>query len=257
MMSMFAKKRFPSRMSRLFPIAVAGLGFVTALSSSSAFAQRGFFRGHTQSSVPNQRFATNSAPAHLVVTTNQDAWEFQAMAESAIESERYEQAARTVARATEKDSENGMLHLFASHVFFAIADYEQAARELDLATDLMPDTDWHRIYHQISWIDNRKNYASQVNRLVAYIKQNPTSIDAQVVFGFHAAVRGKPDLAKTHLDWVLSAQADHALAGRLIHSFGQQKHQSVKVGSQRLGGRAGTIGLGTGLVNGSGGRLGS
>ena len=231
-----------SNPSQSIAVRVVGLALAIMFAPSTSHAQRGQYRTSHHFSQPE-----------LVVTTNQNAWGLQASAESAMESERYQQAASMVAQAITQDPDNGMLHLFAAHAFFAIGDFEKAAAELGAATELMPNVDWHRTYHQISWIDNRKNYSSQINRLVAFIAENPTSIDAQVVFAFHAAVRGKPDLAKKHLDWILGTEKKHDLAGRLIHLLAGRTNVPVRVNSQSLGRRKPHA---TGFVNGTGARLG-
>lgn len=149
------------------------------------------------------------------IVTNKAAATFQTAAESAFGSGDLNYAAQSVSMAIKKDSNNGLLHLFASHVYFAIGDYRAAAHEIDVATRIVPFNQWGVVVRNVHRFDSRQHYEAQLYQLNRYLDQNPGSVDARVVLGFYSSLRGERRVAGDQFAIVLNSQPQHALAKRL------------------------------------------
>ena len=136
-----------------------------------------------------------SARSGNFIVTNEAASAFQTAAESSFSSGDLNYAAQSVAMAIRMDRDNGFLHLFASHVYFAIGDYHAAAREIDIATRIVPINQWGAIIRNADRLAIRQHYEAQFHQLHRYLDHNPTSTDARVVYGFYSAVRGERRVA--------------------------------------------------------------
>ena len=109
--------------------------------------------------------------------------------------------------------------MFASHVYFAIGDYRAAAREIDIATRIVPISHWGAIIRNADRLGSRQHYEAQLHQLHRYLDQNPTSEDARVVYGFYSAAMGERRVASDQFSIILNLQPRHELASRLSNGF--------------------------------------
>lgn len=185
-------------------------------------------RSTTQNGTRGGNSARKKVRPNLVVT-NRAAFSPQKVAESALKSEQVEFAAYVVDYAVQKDSQNGLLRLFSSHVHFAAGDYAKAASELNWATQNISKTQWNLIVENIERLDSRENYASQQNKLAEYLSANPQSNEARVIYGFHAMANGKRDLAIQEFSNVLSVEPTNSLATRMKNTMVTPAHHDRAV----------------------------
>ena len=158
------------------------------------------------------------------IVTNPQATAYQAAAERALKSGDLSYAAQSVTMAIKKDRRNGLLRLFAAHVFFATGNYPASARELEFATQLVPANHWGMVARNVHRIDSRQHFEAQMEQLTRYLDKHPNSPDARVLYGFYSSVDGQSRVAADQFFIVLNFEPNHTLAKRLQTSFNARPH---------------------------------
>ena len=157
---------------------------------------------------------TSSQSGNFIVA-NAKASPFQAAAEIAFRTGELHYAMQSSAMALKQDPQNGLLHLFASHLYFAIGDFQTSLKALNVATSSLPPDQWGLIVRNIHVFDNSRNLDRQIAALEQHIDDRPDSAEARVLYGFYQGMSGRRRVAADQFLIALKAVPNHPLAVRL------------------------------------------
>ncbi len=161
-----------------------------------------------------------AAAEQALIETNEQAAAFQASAEEAFRAGRTDEALRAVGHALVEDPENGKLHLFASQVMFAKGDYQSAAVAIHQGVSLLERDDWGYVVKNYRRFYTGTSYVEQMDRLVAFIKENPDAAFARLVRGYQYFYLGHEDAARKELKKVVALESRDQVARQLLEALG-------------------------------------
>lgn len=183
---------------------------------------------------------TLSAPAPSLPTENPvyldgpsvipaagNASEFQAQAEQAFREQRYEDAARSSNHALIEDPGNGLLHLFASQVFFALGDYRSSAAALQLGASLLEREQWGFVVENYKQFYRGKDYVTHMASLVEFIRNDSSQPYAHFLRGYHYLYLGYAKEAQAPLLKAVELEPRDRLAAELLVTAGGQLPESA------------------------------
>ena len=151
-----------------------------------------------------------------IIPTEGLAIEFQARAEQAFKEGRYLDAAKLSNHALIEDGENGKLHLFASQVLFALGDYRSSAAAIQRAAAILEKKDWGFVVENFKQFYRGKDYVTQMDELVKFIKENPDAPYAHFLRGYHYLYLGHKKAAQTPLTKAVELESRDRLAAELL-----------------------------------------
>ncbi len=157
-----------------------------------------------------------------VIAAADGAAEFQFQAERALQEHRYEDAARLSNHAIVEDSQNGLLHLFASQTFFALGDYASAAAAVQQAAALLDRSEWGFVVENYQEFYRGDDYVTQMAELDKYIEQNAEASYAYFLRGYHFFFLGHKDAARDDLAKTVELESRDLLAAELLKMAGGQ-----------------------------------
>ena len=160
-------------------------------------------------------FGQTTAPRNLI-STKHDAADFQRLAEQAFRNGEFYDAIRHVNHGLIEDHENGKLYLFTAHASIATGEYRAAVDQLETATSLLHQNQWDFVIRNRFEIFEQVSYQTGIDELANYLTQNPNSVDAIVLKGFHLGCLGMLEQSQIELATALSLEPQHVLAGRLM-----------------------------------------
>lgn len=163
-------------------------------------------------------FGQTTVPRNLI-STKHDAADFQRLAEQAFRDGEFFDAIRHVNHGIVEDHENGKLYLFTAHASIATGEYRAAVDQLETATTLLHQNEWDFVIRNRFEIFEQVGYQTGIAELENYLAQNPNSVDAIVLKGFHLGCLGMLEQSQIELATALSLQPQHVLAGRLISAL--------------------------------------
>ena len=158
--------------------------------------------------------------AFSIISTLPVANTLQLVAERAFRAGRYSDAADLVDHATQLDSHNGMLRLFASQANFAAGNFRVAVTELESATQMLAPSQWNFFGKNFHSFYGKNDYVKQTRELTQYVKRRPDDYQAKVLLGYHLGISGHRSAATRLFHGALSINAGDELAQRLIPELG-------------------------------------
>lgn len=148
----------------------------------------------------NAGWSPNARP---IIGTSATASNYQAAAENAI------------GHATLEEPDNGLIHLFAAQIAFAIGEYEIATEAVLVATDLIDPADWFFIGQNYREFYRDNEYVMQMDRLNAYCDEFPHHSYSQALRAFHFFGLGHSEAATRMLNRAIQINPEDELARRL------------------------------------------
>ena len=163
-------------------------------------------------------FGQTNAPRNLI-STKHDAADFQSLAEQSFREGEFFDAIKHVNHGLIEDHENGKLYLFTAHASIATGEYRAAVDQLETATALLHQNKWDFVIRNRFEIFEQVSYQAGIDKLANYLAQNPNSVDAIVLKGFHLGCLGMLEQSQIELATALSLEPQHVLAGRLMSAL--------------------------------------
>ena len=146
--------------------------------------------------------------------------EFQLQAEQAFREQRYEDAARLVSHAVVEDSNNGLLHLFASQALFAMGDYQSAAAAIQQGAAMLDRSQWGFVVENFKKFYGANDYVVQMKALEQFTKENPNESYALFLKGYHYKYLGYDESARKPLSQAVELESRDLLAAELLAMVG-------------------------------------
>lgn len=154
----------------------------------------------------------NSRP---IIGTNATASGYQAAAENAFRNRDFAAAAKAIGHATLEEPDNGLIHLFAAQIAFAIGDYEVATEAVLVGTDLLEPADWFFIGQNYRQFYRENEYVKQMDQLNTYCDELPHHSFAHSLRAFHFFGLGHSEAATRMLNQAIRINPEDELARRL------------------------------------------
>lgn len=172
------------------------------------------------------------APRPAVVPTNEEAAEYQQMAEDAFHANELKYAIKYANHALIEDPKNGKLHLFMGQLFFASGKYAASAAALHRGMSLLNEDDWGFVVKNYTLLYEGDNYIKQMNSLVAFIKKNPDAPYAYFVRGYQYGFLGHEKAGRKDMAKALELESRDKLAGELLVAWGGRLPEEIEPGTQ-------------------------
>lgn len=128
----------------------------------------------------------------------------------------YASAIAGLDRALKLSPKDSVLHEVRSVALFALGRYPEAAAVLNSVLAAAPGMDWTTLS---SLYGNVDDYTTQLRKLEAACKSNPSSAANHFVLAYHYLVGGHTDLAADALRVVVREQPGDAVAKRLLEAI--------------------------------------
>lgn len=143
-------------------------------------------------------------------------------AETAFRAANYPQAARLARHATVEKPRNGRVFLFLSQALFALGDYPESAQAARQGMALLDASDWGWFVQNFRRYYRNSDYVGQVRQLEEFAAENPGSVDAHFLLGYHYGYLGYRAEAREHLAKARALDpAGHMRAELLAHFGGE------------------------------------
>jgi len=168
-----------------------------------------------------ESLTTSATPS--VVPASGRAVEYQLQAEQAFREHRYEDAVQLSQHAVVEDGQNGLLHLFASQTLFALGDFRLAAAAIQRGCALLDRDDWGFVVENFRELYRGKDYVTQMEVLVEFIKQNPDASYAYFLCGYHYKFLGYDKAARIRLSKAVELESKDRLAAELLAMTGGEE----------------------------------
>ena len=151
--------------------------------------------------------------------TMPSAADYRAWALQAFGSRRYADAARLLKHCLVEDERNGRNFLLLSHAQLAAGRYRAAADSLGAGLTLLDRSAWGCVVRNRASYYTDHDYDRQLERLSAFVRQNPTDWSARLLRGYHRMYRGQTEPARTDLIQVPESTPRAISARRLLDAL--------------------------------------
>lgn len=163
--------------------------------------------------------APNEPLAYPTIHTKAIARSAQGRAEAAFRNGDYQLASGLARQVVTLDSDNGFAFLFASHTSFAVCDYDQAAKDLQIAIELLPADQWDFVVKNYRHFYGRNDYVRQMEMLNNFLINRPLHVPARIVRGHHWGSLGHLKSAYDDLSIAISKRANDETILKLLERF--------------------------------------
>jgi hypothetical protein len=100
---------------------------------------------------------------------------------------------------------------------FAMGNYQAAAGPAHAALAFGPPDDWNGVY---SYYGDANTYTTQLRKLEAFCRENPSDAGGQFLLGYHYLLTGHPNNAGKQLSEVVKLAPQDKLAANLAKQYG-------------------------------------
>ena len=141
-------------------------------------------------------------------------------AERAFIERDYDEAIRQSTHALIDLPMNPLLLELISQAYFAKGEFREATIVLQQAMASGDPDDWGYVIKNYREYYRGTAYVEQMDKLVAYIKENPDAAYARFLRGYHYGFLGYNEAAKRELVRAITAEPKDEMAGQLLEKFG-------------------------------------
>jgi len=125
----------------------------------------------------------------------------------------YREALRLAGHAAVDTPQDAKVHELISLALFALGDYRGASMEAHAALSFGPAADWPTLY---GYYEDLPAYTRHLDALEKFSGENPSSLDAQFLLGYHNLMMGHHDTAKAYFAQVVAKASQDKLAEQLL-----------------------------------------
>ncbi|MGO8746460.1 MAG: tetratricopeptide repeat protein [Thermoguttaceae bacterium] len=139
--------------------------------------------------------------------------EYYLQAMAAFERKDYREAARLANHATIEMPRDAKVHRLLSLALFALKEYRGGAMEAHAAAALGPMIDWQALY---AYYHDLPTYSGQLGDLAAFVRKNPSALDALFLLAYHDMMMGHVSEAKPLLETIVAKAPQDRIAAQLL-----------------------------------------
>jgi tetratricopeptide (TPR) repeat protein len=161
--------------------------------------------------------AQNAAPENTAPTETAEGTQYADEAAAAFQQGNYRETLRLASHAAIEMPRSARIHELISLALFAQGQFRASAMEAHAAVALGPLSDWATLFR---YYGNVATYDKQLDALVKYVRDNPSSLDGRFLLAYHNLMMGHAAEGKQQLAEVVSMAPQDKLAAEFLKHLG-------------------------------------